>query len=63
MVGIGTGAAGAVGAQGAVDIGGVVMGEVWNLIVALDTLLLAKERPCGWRERNEFHLSILVDRS
>lgn len=52
VVGIGTGAAGAVGAQGTVDVGGVVMGEVWNFIVALDTLLLAKERPCGRREEN-----------
>lgn len=45
VVGVGTGAAGAVRAEGAVDIGGVVMGEVWNLKVALNALLLAKERP------------------
>ena len=45
MVGIGTGTAGAVRTEGAMDVGGVVMREVWNLVITLNALLLAKERP------------------
>lgn len=47
MVGIGAGAAGAITTQGAVDVGGEVVGKVRNLKGALHAVLLGQRCTVG----------------